>query len=333
MTAARDALAETDTLLVLDNCEHVLTPPCRDLGAALVDACPGMTLLATSRQPLGLAAEHLVRIGPLPVPEEGADATAGVPAVDAFLAHARRREPELGSTCADAALVADIVRRLDGLPLALELAAGRVGTLTIGDLHARLDRSLDLFEAGRPDADARHRTLRDTIDWSFRGLADDDALLLDAIAVFPGGVDLPTAEWLAARLGIAGDAAAVVAGLVDASLLTARRVVTPDGERRRYRPLETVRAFVLDHLAAAGRARRRRRRPRGVGGRAGRPRSSGPRVAGPDEAAADDELRREVPNLRAAWDLAGAARRPRRPHRARGRPRRGARVPRPARAC
>jgi predicted ATPase/DNA-binding SARP family transcriptional activator len=303
VAAARDALTTGEPVLVLDNCEHVLGAA-RALGGAMVDACPALTLVATSRRPLGLAAEHLVRLGPLPVPEEGAAAGTGVPAVEAFLAHARRREPDLAPTGPDAARVADIARRLDGLPLALELAAGRVGTLTIADLHARLDRALDLFEAGRPDADARHRTLRDTIDWSFRALPDGEALLLSAVAVFPGGVDLATAEWLGRRLGLPGDPAALVARLVDSSLLTARRVTTPDGDQGRYRPLETVRAFALDHLDTTGRrdaadaalvawgteltaelSQRGRRR---------------------DEAAMDDRLRRELPNLRAAWDLAGA---------------------------
>lgn len=141
-------------------------PPAVDPVGAVVDACPGLTLVATSREPLGLPAEHLVRLGPLTVPEHGARSADGVPAVEAFLAHARRRQPDLAVAGDDTALVAEIVRRLDGLPLALELAAGRVGTLSLGDLHTRLDRALDLFETGRSEADARHRTLRDTIAWS-----------------------------------------------------------------------------------------------------------------------------------------------------------------------
>jgi predicted ATPase/DNA-binding SARP family transcriptional activator len=303
VAAARDALTTGEPVLVLDNCEHVLGAT-RALGGALVDACPALTLVATSRRPLGLAAEHLVRLGPLPVPEEGAAAGTGVPAVEAFLAHARRREPDLEPTGPDAARVADIARRLDGLPLALELAAGRIGTMTIADLHARLDRALDLFEAGRPEAEARHRTLRHTIDWSFRALPDAEALLLSAVAVFPGGVDLATAEWLGDRLGLPGDPAAMVARLVDSSLLTARRVATPDGDQRRYRPLETVRAFALDHLDATG--RRDAADAALVAWATELAADLSRRGRGPDEAAVDDQLRRELPNLRAAWDLAGA---------------------------
>ena len=270
-----------------------------------------------------------MRIGPLPVPEEGAAGGVGVAAVDAFLAHARRREPDLAPTGRDAALVADIARRLDGLPLALELAAGRVGPLTIADLHARLDRALDLFEAGGPDTDARHRTLRDTIDWSFRALPDDEAGLLAAIAVFPGGVDLATAEWLGRRLGLAGDPAALVARLVDASLLAVRRLATPDGEERRYRPLETVRAFALDHLDAAG---RRDEADAALVAWAVELTADLRRLgAGPDEAVADARLRHELPNLRRAWDLALGRRRPRRLRHDRPRPRRRHHLPRPAR--
>jgi predicted ATPase/DNA-binding SARP family transcriptional activator len=302
VAAARDALAGGAPVVVLDNCEHVLAPV-RDLAGALVDACPDLALLATSREPLGLTSEHLVRLGPLPVPEEGTDGAGGVPAVEAFLAHARRRQPDLSPTGRDATLVADIVRRLDGLPLALELAAGRVGSLSLVDLHARLDRALDLFEAGRPAADARHRTLRDTIEWSYRALPDDEVALLGAIAAFPGGVDLATAEWLGPRVGITADPAAVVAHLVDASMLVARRASTPLGDTTRYRPLETVRAFALDRLEATG----------------GRTVADEALVAwatqlvadvdrqasGPDEAQADARLRGELANLRAAWTLAG----------------------------
>ncbi len=303
VAAARDALTTHEPLLVLDNCEHVLGAA-GSLAGDLVEACRDLTLVATSRRPLGLAAEHLVRIGPLPVPEEGAAGGVGVAAVDAFLAHARRREPDLAPTGRDAALVADIARRLDGLPLALELAAGRVGPLTIADLHARLDRALDLFEAGGPDTDARHRTLRDTIDWSFRALPDDEARLLAAIAAFPGGVDLATAEWLGRRLGLAGDPAALVARLVDASLLAVRRLATSDGEERRYRPLETVRAFALDHLDSAG---RRDEADAAVVAWAVELTADLRRLgAGPDEAVADARLRQELPNLRRAWDLAAA---------------------------
>ncbi|HEX6419788.1 MAG TPA: BTAD domain-containing putative transcriptional regulator [Acidimicrobiales bacterium] len=298
LAAARDALATGDHLLVLDNCEHV-ADAARDVAATLVDGCAGLRVLATSRAPLGLAAEHVVRLGPLPVPEAGATDIAGVPAVDAFLAHARRRQPDLRLDGEDAAAVAEVVRRLDGLPLALELAAGRIGALSLTDLRARLDRALDLLDAGRVTADARHRTLRHAIDWSYRALADPEAEMLGAVAVFPGGVDLATAELLGRRLGLAADPAGVVAHLVDTSML----VVADEAGPHRYRALETVRTFALDQLGATG---RRAGADAGLVAWAVDLAADVSRlVAGPDEPVADARVRRELANLRAAWDVAG----------------------------
>jgi predicted ATPase/DNA-binding SARP family transcriptional activator len=299
LAAACDALASGDPLLVLDNCEHVLGA-LRDAAAALVAACPGLTVLATSREPLGLAAEHLVRLGPLPVPEEGSTAVAGVPAVEAFLAHARRRQPDLVLTHDDAALVGDVVRRLDGLPLALELAAGRLGTLSLVDLQARLDRALDLFSAGRRTADARHRSLRDTIDWSYRALDGDEAALLCAIGAFPGGVDLGTAERLGDRAGVRTDPAGAVARLVDMSMLA---TVDGAGAGRRYRALETVRAFTLDQLDATG--GRRDAESELVAWAVDLTAEIDRLTTGPDEPTADARARAELANLGAAWDVAG----------------------------
>jgi predicted ATPase len=299
LAAACDALASGDPVLVLDNCEHVVEPV-RDVAAALVAACPGLTVLATSREPLGLTAEHLLRLGPLPVPEQGTADVTGVPAVEAFLAHARRRQPDLVLSRDDAALVGDVVRRLDGLPLALELAAGRLGTLSLVDLQARLDRALDLFSAGRRSADARHRSLRDAIDWSYRALDDDEAALLCAIGAFPGGVDLATAERLAERAGIRTDPAGAVARLVDVSMLA-----TVDGARagRRYRALETVRAFTLDQLDATG--RRHHAESELVAWAVDLTDEIDRLTTGPDEPAADARARAELANLGAAWDVAG----------------------------
>jgi predicted ATPase/DNA-binding SARP family transcriptional activator len=293
--AARDALAGGSAVLVLDNCEHVVDAA-RQLAGPLVDGCPDLTVLATSREPLGLAAEHVLRLGPLPVPEAGRRDVAAVPAVAAFLAHARRRQPDLVLEGDDALVVADVVRRLDGLPLALELAAGRVGTLSFADLHARLDSALDLLEGGRAPVDARHRTLRDTIDWSFRTLDPAERRLLCRISVFPGGVDLATAERLGAGPGAVP--ARDVARLVDTSMLGV--------ERRaggfRYRPLETVRAFALDHLAAAG--ERDGADDVLLDWAVDLAADVRDRANGPDEPAADTRVRAELPNLLAAWDLA-----------------------------
>jgi DNA-binding SARP family transcriptional activator len=149
-------------LLVIDNCEHLLDAV-RDTVAAVLAGCPELTVLATSREPLGLATELPWRLAPLPVPGLGSDGTATldrVPSVAVFLDRGARARPAFCSNPGDLRMVADIVRRLDGMPLAIELAAGRLSTFSLADLHDRLDRALDLLGGGRSSADPRHRTLR-----------------------------------------------------------------------------------------------------------------------------------------------------------------------------
>ena len=177
--ASRDALASGDLVLVLDNCEHVVEPSAMS-PPLFVAACPGLTVLATSCEPLGLTAEHLLRLGPLPVPEQGTADVTGVPAVEAFMAYGA--SPDLVLKRDDAKLVGDVVRRLDGLPLALELpvagwAPCRWSTCRLAWTGRRPT------SAGRRSADARHRPLRDAIDWSYRALDDDEAALLCAPSV------------------------------------------------------------------------------------------------------------------------------------------------------
>ena len=143
--------------------------------------------------------------------------------------------------------MADIVRRLDGLPLAIELAAGRLSGLSLVDLHRRLDRALDLL-GGRTGGGARHRTLRATVEWSYQLLDDDERRLFRYLSVFVDGIALDDAERLATDLGLAGDPGTVLSRLVDTSMLDAE---FGDGGTR-YRMLETLRAYGLDRLAAEG---------------------------------------------------------------------------------
>src|SRR3712207_6226158 len=130
------------------------------------------------------------------------------------------------------------------MPLAIELAAGRLSTFSLADLRSRLARSLDLLGDGRPSGDARHRTLRATVEWSHRLLSDDEQRLFRSLSVFVDGVDLETAERLGADLGLTGDPGSVLARLVDASMVEAVHEGTT-----RYRMLDTLRAFGLDRLA------------------------------------------------------------------------------------
>jgi len=309
----RDVLATGAPLLVLDNCEHVIDAA-RDLVGHMLAGTVGLTVLATSREPLGLAGEHVLPLGPLAVPgeapEDGRDLVS-VPAVAAFLVHARQRaaiDPDV-LDAEQLRRLADVVRRLDGLPLALELAAGRLRSLSLSDLHERLDRALDLLAAGRSSGDARHRTLRDTIEWSYRALSLDERRLLCALAVFPDGVDLPTTERLGHRLGLTTEPTETVARLVETSMLLTGR----PGDVARYRALETVRSFALAALEA-------RDRLDDAGSPAiGRDWVEGELVSwavehtadvarqaqGPHEPQADARLRAELANLRAAWDVAG----------------------------
>ncbi|MFG3437476.1 BTAD domain-containing putative transcriptional regulator [Nonomuraea sp. NPDC047897] len=295
LSACVALLGDQPGLLVIDNCEHLLDGV-RDLAGALLSCCPRVRVLATSREPLGLAAEHVSRLTPLALPHSGED-PSGVPSVALFLDRARRVRSGPPPTPADLRAVADIVHRLDGMPLAIELAAGRLSTFSLTDLRDRLDRSLDLLGGGAPSADTRHRTLRATIEWSYRLLTEDERRLFRQLSVFADGVALDTAERLAADLGVPGDPGSALARLVDTSMIDARF----EGGTR-YRMLETLRAFGLDRLAAAGEAE-------AAAGRMLRWAAEltswlAETMTTEREPDADAVLRRELPNLRAAWRLA-----------------------------
>ncbi|MDN5918459.1 MAG: winged helix-turn-helix domain-containing protein [Pseudonocardia sp.] len=299
--AACAAMLRTEPrLLVVDNCEHLIDTV-RDAVATLLDGCPDLRVLSTSREPLGLAAERVSRLAPLPVPttEPGHDGRhlPDVPSVAIFLDRASRVRPDLAPGPAELRLVADVVRRLDGIPLAIELAAGRLSTLSLPDLHERLDRSLDLLGGGRVSVDARHRTLRATVEWSYQLLGDDERTLFRHLSVFVDGVDLGTAEDIAAGLGLAEDPGSLLARLVDASMIDA----VFEGPTR-YRMLETLRAFGRDRLVAGGEdgAADARLLRWAVELTAWIDTA----VTTDREPDADAVLRREVRNLRAAWRLA-----------------------------
>ena len=187
--AAERFLAAKHLLLVVDNFEHVLAAA--PFIGGLLDACPALTVLATSREPLGLHAEERYPVSPLALPAratpEDADALAGVDAVALFCERARARDPGFDLDDANAAAVAEICRRVDGLPLAIELAAARCGLLSPGEIAERLDEALGALGAGARDAPARQQTLRATIDWSHDLLSDDEKRCFARFAVFAGG--------------------------------------------------------------------------------------------------------------------------------------------------
>jgi predicted ATPase/DNA-binding SARP family transcriptional activator len=286
-------LSDHPGLLVVDNCEHLLDPVRATIGAIL-SACPALPILATSREPLGLAAECVFRLAPLPLPGSERDLRQ-VPSVEVFLDRAGRVRPGLPVTPADLRLVAHIVRRLDGMPLAIELAAGRLSTFSLADLHERLDRSLDLL-GGRPSGEDRHRTLRATVEWSYRLLSDDEQRLFRHMSIFVDSVALDAVERLAAALGLTGDPGTLLARLVDASMID---VDFATGTR--YHMLETLRAYGHDRLAVAGEDEAAAAHLLRWGVELTM--WIGATMTTAHEPEADAVLRRELANLRAAWRL------------------------------
>lgn len=238
-------------LLVLDNFEHLLAAA--PVVTALLVQCPRLKVLATSRSPLRLDGEHDLPVMPLQVPDARHHTLAelaGSPAVRLFAERARATNPAFALTGANAAAVGAICQRLDGLPLAIELAAARSNLFEPAALLPRLAHRLPLLTGGRRDSPDRHRTLRDAIAWSHDLLSADEQVLFRRLAVFVDGFTLEAAEAVAAPAGDRPrEAVAGVAALVDQSLL---HVDPGSGDAPRCRMLETVREFGLEQLAAAG---------------------------------------------------------------------------------
>jgi predicted ATPase/DNA-binding SARP family transcriptional activator len=231
-------LRDTELLLLFDNCEH-LREACAELAQTLLAACPLLRVLATSREPLGLAGEVDYPVPPLLEPE----------AVRLFLARARETRPRLPDDEPTLASAAQICRELDGLPLAIELAAARAKALSLQEIASRLADRFRFLVSWRRLTPARHRTLKEAIDWSYELLSEEDRTLLARLSVFAGGFTLAAA----AGVCLEGDeerALALVERLFEASLLLAEQ---REGETR-YRLLETVRQYAAEKLAEAGEA-------------------------------------------------------------------------------
>ena len=187
-------LAAKHVLLVLDNCEHL--PAAAPFIAGVSGACPNVTVLATSREPLAVRAEHCRPVPPLALPTPGSDpgAIAHVDAVTLFCERARTHDPEFDLSADTVGAVAEICRRVDGLPLGIELAAARCGLLSPDEIAERLHAALGALGSGPRDAPARHRTLRATIDWSHQLLDEDEQACFACFAVFAGGATVDAAE-------------------------------------------------------------------------------------------------------------------------------------------
>jgi predicted ATPase/DNA-binding CsgD family transcriptional regulator len=237
-------LGRQQVLLVLDNCEHVLDVVAR-LCEAVLPLADDVRVLATSREPIGVGGETRYRLGPLAVPRPGPDQPGRCAAVELFADRARRVDPGFALDDASAQVIGQVVARLDGMPLAIELAAARVEALGLGGLLDRLDDRFMLLTSSARTAPARQRSLTATVDWSYQLLSEQEKQVFRRLAIFSGPFTLDAAET------VAGNAAGpAVLKLVDCSLITPPRA-GPDG-RGRYLMLETLRAFGLDRLTEAG---------------------------------------------------------------------------------
>jgi predicted ATPase/DNA-binding winged helix-turn-helix (wHTH) protein len=293
------SLARQSLLVVLDNCEHLLDA-ISELAHALLRTAPGLTLLATSQEPLRLADEQQFRVAPLAVPADAAPPARDFGAVALFEARVHAVDPRLAIGDNDLPLVVEICRRLDGLPLAIELAAARVPKLGLRGVRDKLDERFKLLTGGARIALRRHQTLRAALEWSHQLITAEEQVVFRRLGVFAGGFTMELAQAVTAEDAIDAWAALDHLGtLVDKSL-----VVVDVGESPRYRLLESARAYALEQLAAAGETAAALKRHAAA---------VGDLLAAVDEAWLDGELRSdelaarlapEIDNLRAAHDWA-----------------------------
>ncbi|GAA1987143.1 BTAD domain-containing putative transcriptional regulator [Nocardiopsis rhodophaea] len=246
------ALRTKNLLLILDNCEHIVDAVA-ELAELLLKAAPDLRILATSQEPLGLTGEVLWPVPPLSPPAPSADSSrSAVEASSAarlFIARATAVAPAFTLDADNAKAVATICRRLDGIPLALELAATRLRVLDVRELADRLDDRFRLLTSGNRGAPARQRTLRAMIDWSWELLTDAERTVLRRLAVYSDGCTLEAAETVCAGEGVqASDVLDLLARLVDRSLV----VMAADTTATRYRLLESVAAYCMERLQEAG---------------------------------------------------------------------------------
>ncbi|WP_228640980.1 BTAD domain-containing putative transcriptional regulator [Microtetraspora sp. AC03309] len=243
------AVRERAILLILDNCEHVI-----EAAAAFADRllgeCRRLRILATSREPLGITGEVLWQVEPLALPAKGADPSevGSSPAVRLLRDRADLVRKDIGSDAPTLAAMARICRALDGIPLAIELAAARLRTMTVDQLAHRLDDRFRLLTSGSRTALSRHKTLRAVVDWSWDLLTEAERGVLRRLSVFSGGASLEAAERVCGDEAFAGEQVFdVLTALIEKSLLLADGEGTP-----RYRMLDTIREYAAHRLAEAG---------------------------------------------------------------------------------
>ena len=296
-------LRSKSLFIVLDNCEHLLIG-CAQLAEALLRACPSLRILATSREPLNIGGEVSFRVPSLSVPEVETMFSPGYlmqyEAVRLFIDRAKVAQPEFELTTRNALAIAHICRRLDGIPLAIELAAPRVRVLSVEQIAERLDDRFSLLTAGARTALPRQKTLRATMDWSYGLLSEKERTLLRRLSVFAGGWTLDAAEAVCGRDGMdKHEVLDLLAHLVDKSLV----FVDERDSGPRYRLLETVRQYSRDLLLASGESPAVRRRH--LEWFVMLAEQAGPQLQGASQAVWFDRLELEHDNLRGAlgWSL------------------------------
>lgn len=262
LNIVRDYLRSKKVLLILDNCEHLIQAVAQ-LSQALLNACPDLTILATSREPMDIIGESTFRVPALAVPDltdvvSGGDyiqSAATCESIQLFLERATVIQPDFHLTLDNVAAVAQICQRLDGMPLAIELAAARVNTLSVKQIAERLDDRFRLLTGGSRTALPRHQRLRTCIDWSYDLLSESERSLLRRLSVFVGSWSLQAAEHVCAGDGIEqADILDLSNYLVNKSLV----IVQLHADETRYQMLDTIREYAREKMVESGDAQRMR---------------------------------------------------------------------------
>ncbi len=298
-----DVLGDRRLLLVVDNCEHLIEAAA-GLVDRLLDSCPRLRILATSREGLGVEGEARWPVPPLSVPERGrtpsSEKLEGYESVRLFVERARERDPSFSLRPPNALAVADICRMLEGIPLAIELAAARVGTLSLEQISERLKDALGLLTRGGRTAVPRQRTLKGTLDWSYDLLSEPERGLFRRLSTFAGGWTLEASEAVGSGEGVEeGEVLDLLSGLVEKSM-----VVTKGSDKGgvRYRLLEPVRQYALERLEESGEAEAAKRAHAEYF--LALSEEAEPELLGPREAEWYDRLEEEHDNIRAALSRA-----------------------------
>ena len=290
-------------LLILDNCEHLVSA-CTSLAADILRNCPGVHLLASSREPLAVAGEQTYRVPSLSLPDpkqaQTVESLSQFEAVRLFIERAKAVQPSFAVTNVNAPAVAQVCWRLDGIPLAIELAAARVRSLSADEINSRLDHGCRLLTGGSRDRLPRQQTLRALIDWSYDLLTEAEKTLLRRLSVFAGGWTLSAAEVVCAGEPVENwEVVDLLTALVDKSLVVAEAL----GDGTRYRLLETVRQYSGDRLGERGEASAVQ--DGHLSWYVSLAEEAAPRLIGPEQAAWLSRLEAEHDNLRASlsWNL------------------------------